>query len=1262
MASAAESQTATTGWRLVWSDEFNGAAGSPPDPTKWNYDLGGPGTLFNGEVETYTNSTNNAFQDGNGNLVIRAIRDSNGNYSSARLQTGRPGASTGTADLSWTYGLVQARIKLPTPSLGVWPAFWMMGESNGTIGWPWCGEVDIMENFGVYGSVNDTSINNGTVHGPTTPVGSGNYSAYSAGGRYTLPMGETVSDDYHLYAVQWSQDSVAFYVDGALYYTATPSVVPAGEWVFNNAPFFILLNLAIGGPTTFLGTPDPNAPFPDRDMLVDYVRVYQPFSTTTAIPEITPGGVVNAASFLGDIAPGSLATLFGSNLADGTYQGAQMLDGNNHFVTSVGGGIRVTVNDVSAPLTYVSPTQINFQVPWETAPGTAVSVQAARFTEVDSGGRPVGIWMGGNVESITIASAASPSVFLNSTTTGVAWVTGTAAEGCPITQCAVQAGNVYQLWANGLGPKGLAEQDGVGDMATNLTDRTVALGTASCQLTIAGVAATVTYCGAAPGEIIDQVNFQYPAGVPQGTPVQATLTVHNLTGLLLTWATGKFLLPAPATVDQIAAQQAAYMLGRMTQFQKLQLVAGALGPVTAITSPPNGNGAGGWIPGIPALDIPDLYFADGSLGVADGARPATALPSSIASAATWDLNLAYQFGSVIGAEAAAFGLNVNLGGNTNLIGREPRDGRTFETKGEDPILAGKIAAQHIKAIQAQHVIGGVKHYAFNDEETGRTYSNVIVDDRSGRESDLLAFEIGIKDSGAQSVMCSYNLLNGTWACEDPYLLTQVLKTDWGFPGFVMSDWWALPAAGPSSQTVTAAMAGLDQEQPDNQFFKSTAFEAAIAASQIPQARLDDMVTRILHAMYAVGVFDQPYGAETLDPVMIAADEAIAQTVEEQGAVLLKNAGGQLPLNAASVGSIAVIGSHADVGVLSGGGSAQVHPVGGPALTEGYPSVPGWSQVIWDRSSPLDAIRAAAPNATVTYNAGTNSTSAAAAAARANVAIVFVSQWTSEGMDMPSLNFTDVIHSTPVNQDAVVYAVASANPHTIVVMENGGAQVLPWLASVNAVLEAWYPGVRGAQAIANILFGNVNPSGKLPITFPLAVSQLPRPAIPGSNSTNTPFTTDYTIEGLNVGYKWFDSNRYTPEFAFGFGLSYTTFQFSDIALANNLTATNPNFQVTFDLTNTGSVAGAEVAQVYLALPASTNEPPKRLVGWQKVPLTPGQRQSVTVEVDANDSSHPLSYWDTDSNSWLTAPGTYTVYVGNSSAASSLQLAGTFQIGS
>ncbi len=976
----------------------------------------------------------------------------------------------------------------------------------------------------------------------------------------------------------------------------------------------------------------------------DYDRGRLRTAVAAAPPVIASGGVVNAASFQTKIAAGSLASLFGSNLAGGTYQGGQVVDSSGRFVTSVG-NVTVSVNGINAPLTYVSPVQINFQIPWEIAPAIAVSVQ------VTSGGT------GSNIVQIAVASIA-PSVFLSDAAAGIAWVTGTAAEGCPTTQCTVQVGGTYQLWANGLGPKNAADQDGVVDTATNLDDLTVVGGTANCQLTIGGIAAAVTYCGAAPGEIIDQVNFQYPAGVSSGAPVQAVLTVTNPTGRVLTTGSGTFWLPAPPPT---AAQLAAQMLGRMTQAQKLQLVAGALGPVTNISNA--WNGAGGYIPGIPSLGIPALYFVDGSLGVADSQAPSTALPSSLASAAGWDLDLAYKFGSVIGAEVNAWGMNVNTGGNTNLAGREPRDGRTFETKGEDPILAGKIAAAHVRAAQDQHVIGCVKHFAFNDQETGRMFNNIIIDDRGGRESDLLAFEIAVNDSGAQSVMCSYNLRNGTWACEDPYLLTQVLKNDWGFTGFVMTDWWALPAAGPASTTVTAALAGLDQEQPDNEFFSPGSLGAAVAAGRVPQSRVDDMVTRILTAMYKVGVFNQPAGVTALDPAMVAADEAVAQTVEEQGAVLLKNAGGQLPLDAGSVGSIAAIGSHADIGVLSGGGSAQVYPTEGAARIETrYPNPPGWAKVIWDPSSPLQAIEAAAPNAIVTYDAGSSAASAAVAAANADVAIVFVSQWTSEGMDMPSLNFTDAINSPPIDQDALVSAVAAANPHTIVVMENGGAQVLPWLGSVSAVLEAWYPGIRGAQAIAKILFGSVNPSGKLPITFPASVSQLPRPAITGSNSATTPFTTDYAIDGLKVGYKWYDSNNYTPEFPFGFGLSYTTFQFSNIALVNNLNASNTNFQVTFDLANTGAVAGAEVAQVYLALPASTNEPPKRLVGWQKITLAPGQKMSATVEVDGNDSSHPLSYWDTGSGSWQVAPGTYTVYVGNSSAASSLQVAGTFQMGS
>jgi uncharacterized protein (TIGR03437 family) len=495
----------TTGWQLVWSDEFNGAAGTPPDPTKWNYDLGGGG-WGNGELETYTSSTQNAFQDGNGNLVIRVIRDSNGNYTSARLQSGASGASTKTADNKWQYGMVVARIKLPFGQ-AVWPAFWMLGENISTVGWPACGEIDIMENFGTFH--NNININNGNLHGP---IAAGSSTAYeNAGNSYTLPFGEQVSTDYHVYAIQWSQDSVAFSVDGQVYYTGTPSQVPSGEWVFNN-PSFILLNVAIGGPSTFLGTPNPNAPFANQDMLVDYVRVYQPTQVSSTTPVITPGQVVNGASYLGDLAPGGLASVFGTQLADGT----PTIDASNGFPTTAG-NVTVSVNSANAPLTYVSPTQINFQIPWETPMGQSVPIVVTRDA---TPGAP---------EYATVGASAAPSMFLSDfkSNSGLAWVNGT---GCALTECSVQAGTVYSLWANALGPLNTPQQDGMGAVFNgSYTAIEVPGGPASCQLTIGGQAATVQYCGAAPPYVIDLVNFTYPSGVTTN-PAEASLTINGVTG------------------------------------------------------------------------------------------------------------------------------------------------------------------------------------------------------------------------------------------------------------------------------------------------------------------------------------------------------------------------------------------------------------------------------------------------------------------------------------------------------------------------------------------------------------------------------------------------------------------------------------------------------------------------------------------------------------------------------------------------------------
>ena len=776
----------------------------------------------------------------------------------------------------------------------------------------------------------------------------------------------------------------------------------------------------------------------------------------------------------------------------------------------------------------------------------------------------------------------------------------------------------------------------VGGSVTNLVGSGLVLENNSSDFLAVSANGTFTFPTTVLSGATYNVTVSRPAYSGQACTIgngSGTATSANITNVSVNCSAP----PSTATPDI----RADYLLQQLTLDEELHLVHGAASSTWWTQTQPRGGA--GYVPGIPRLGIPDLYLADGSDGVEDAVGQAIALPSSIASAASWDLDEAAKYGQVIGKELRAYGINLNLGGNINLTGREPRDGRTFQTKGEDPMLAGKITAAHLKAIQSQYVIAGIKHFSFNDQETGRFTANVIIDDRSARESDLLAFEIGVKDSGAQSVMCSYNLVNGTWACENPYLLNTVLKGSWNFQGFVLSDWDG------THSTVNAALNGLDQEQPDSNYFGSLA--QFVQDGTVPQSRLDDMVHRILRAMFAAGIIDHP---ATIQPIDAAGDAAIAQELEEQGAVLLKNTG-VLPLGS-NIQSVAVIGSHADIGVLSGGAD-QVIPVGGAALLEGYPAVPGWAQVLWDPSSPLKAIQALAPGANVQFNDGTNASSAATLAASSNIAIVFVSQWESEGMDCPSLNFTDVIHSTPIDQDALVSAVAAANPNTIVVMENGGAKVMPWLANVSAVLEAWYPGQRGAEAIANLLFGNVNPSGKLPITFPASVNQLPRPIIATPPDATTPFPVDYTIDGFNVGYKWYDSKGLTPLFPFGYGLSYTTFSLTNPQLTATTSGANIGFQVTFDLQNTGTRAGTEVAQVYLGLPQSTGES-KRLVGWQKAALTAGQQQSLTIQVSASDTSHPFEYWDVSTQAWTIVSGTYTVYLGNSSR--NLTAVGTFQM--
>ncbi|MEO7277602.1 MAG: glycoside hydrolase family 3 C-terminal domain-containing protein [Sphingomicrobium sp.] len=689
----------------------------------------------------------------------------------------------------------------------------------------------------------------------------------------------------------------------------------------------------------------------------------------------------------------------------------------------------------------------------------------------------------------------------------------------------------------------------------------------------------------------------------------------------------------PWTNQQLSAAERARLVVRaMTRAEKLTIVMGYFG-----TDFPSKNykavdgaiqGTAGYVPGIPRLGITPQWETDAGVGVATqgGAKvkpPHTSLPSGLGTAATWNPDIAFAGGRMIGSEARSSGFNVQLAGGVNLL-RDPRNGRNFEYGGEDPLLAGTIVGSEIAGIQSNNIISTIKHYAVNDLETGRFYHDAQIDPAAARMSDLLAFQFAIERGDPGSVMCAYNRINGSYACENDWLLNQVLKTDFGFTGYVMSDWGAVHS------TVESANNGLDQESGvpfDDQNYFGKPLTEAVAAGKVSTRRLDDMASRILRAMFAHGVIDNPVKSGPIDR---AANAAVSRSDAEQAAVLLKNEHGLLPLRA-DIRRIVLIGSYADRGVLSGGGSSQVYPEGLNAVPGLEPT--GWpGPVVYFPSSPMAAIQALAPGASVTFVDGKDPAAAARAAAGADVALVFVNQWTSESIDAPVV--------LPDNQDALVDAVASANSNTVAILETGGPVLMPWARRVPAILEAWYPGSAGGEAIANLLFGRVNPSGHLPVTFPVDETQLPRTVRPGTGLPDGQmFSVNYS-EGAAVGYKWFDAKGLQPLFPFGHGLSYTRFSYSPVsALAN------PDGSVTaaFTVQNSGGVQGMDVAQVYVSAPAGVFEAPRRLGAFQKVDLAPGASQAVTVTIDPR----LLATFDQAGHRWIIAPGTYRVSLGESS---------------
>jgi len=731
-----------------------------------------------------------------------------------------------------------------------------------------------------------------------------------------------------------------------------------------------------------------------------------------------------------------------------------------------------------------------------------------------------------------------------------------------------------------------------------------------------------------------------------------------------------------------------------------------------------------YTPAIPALCIPAVGLEDGPAGVADGLTGVTELPAGVALAATWDPSLAGRYGQVIGAEEYGKGASANLGPTVN-IDRDPRWGRSFEALSEDPFLNASLDVPEIAGVQSQDVEAQVKHFAVYNQETYRNTpaDDVIIDPRTEHEIYLPSFYAAVK-SGDASVMCSYAVINGDFACNDADLETSILRDQWDFPGFMMSDYAAL-------HSTQGAVQGTDQEQPFNTYYGAP-LQTAVQNGTIPKSVLNTMVQRVLTEMFRFKLFSQPRTGSTSATVTTPAHVALAAQVAESGTTLLKNTGSALPLS--SGGSIAVVGPAADASpVYAGGGSAYVlgsgtvSPLAGikaaagsgtsvayqpglpadtslPAIpaadlspayaptpfggsytgtltapetgtyvlaitnpcgcyTSTYLSLDG-KQIIDDPSTPPVHTYSVAVQLTAgkTYTLSISGASsqllwgtpsalapgiaaAVSAAKSASVAVVVVSDDTeSEATDRLSLNL-------PSAQDELISAVAAANPRTVVVVNAGAPVAMPWLPAVAGVVDTWYPGQTSGTSLASVLFGQTDPGGHLPVTFPASLSQVPASTtaqFPGNGST-----VQYS-EGVDVGYRWYDAKDTTPLFPFGFGLSYTRFAFSHLSVSRPVTDGTQDVRVSAVVTNVGHRPGSEVAQLYLGDPSGTGEPPRQLAGFQRVSLAPGASARVSFEV----TPQAMSWWSDPASGWTQTAGRYQVYVGDSSALTGLPLQGSF----
>ena len=646
------------------------------------------------------------------------------------------------------------------------------------------------------------------------------------------------------------------------------------------------------------------------------------------------------------------------------------------------------------------------------------------------------------------------------------------------------------------------------------------------------------------------------------------------------------------------------LLAQMTLAEKIEQMHGA-GVAAPSHTAPN-----------PRLGIPGLVMVDGPRGVGIAVGSATAFPVGMARGATWDTALEERVGETIGSEARAKGVSVLLAPTMNIL-RHPRWGRAQETYGEDTMHLGQMAAAFIRGVQ-HHIIASAKHFAGNSIEDTRFQVDVSVDERSLREIYLRHFQRVVEQAHSGSVMSAYNRLNGHYCAENPHLLHDVLKGEWRFPGFVESDW----TLGTRS-TLPSLSAGLDIEMPSPAFYGQPLFDA-VENGAAPQAAIDAAVRRILRAQLCFRLDSDP---PLPDPSQVGTPEhaALALTVAREAIVLLKNDTGTLPLDRAAVRSIAVVGPLATTLNMGDLGSSTV--------------------VVSRGVTPLDGIRAAGAGATVTSVLTASKPSDRDAIAAADVVVVVAGLTSRDEGELSVIAGDRKSLALPGDQDELIADTAALNPRTIVVLEGSGPVLMPWLDSVPAVLMAWYPGQEGGTAIGEVLFGDVTPSGKLPVSFPRAESDLP------------PFDNQSTAVtyGYFHGYRYLDHNGTAPLFPFGFGLSYASFEYSALSIAPTRLVPHGRVRVTADVRNAGSVAADEIAQLYVSYEGSLVERAVAdLKGFARVHLAPGETKTVVFDLRASD----LTFWDTAGGRWTLEPMTYDVRVGRSSH--DLPLLGTLTV--